>query len=131
MSTAPLLTYLALDASYDPIFDPNAVLTNAAAVQQAILTKVRWFFGEWWEATNDGLPVFQVILGQLATQRQQAAMSLAIQQQIETVQPWVISVASVNFNFDDGKFSFAASVNTVFGQITVQYAPALSASLDT
>jgi hypothetical protein len=130
MATAPLITYLLLDAQYDPVFDPSNSLIDAQAVQQAILTRLRLFLGEWWENMNLGLPVFQSILGQLGSARFQAATNLAIQQQIEGV-PYVASVTSISSSFDDGRFSFSATVQTSFGPVAITNLPANSASLDT
>lgn len=128
MASAPVITYLLLDSSYDPVFDPGVSLTDSQAVRQAILTRLRLFLGEWWENINLGLPVFQRMLGQLGSQRTQNAISLAIQQQIRAV-PYVSSVTNVQMNFSNGKFTFSATAQTSFGPVTVSNVPALSASL--
>jgi hypothetical protein len=121
------IAYLQLDANYDPIFAGGASLTNAAAVQQAVLTRLNLFLGEWWEDLSIGLPVFQKILGQLASTRGQAAMQLAIQQRIEGT-PYVTSVTKVETVFTDNAFKFSATFQTSFGTVTVSNnLPALSA----
>jgi len=130
MAAAPTITYLLLDAQYDPVFEPQVSLTNAQAVSQAILTRLRLFLGEWWEDLNLGLPVFQQMLGQPGNNRVQAAMNLAIQRQIEGV-PYVTQVNNITSQFTAGKFSFTASVQTAFGVIVVNNVPGLQASLDT
>ena len=112
------ITYLVLDSSYDPIFADGASLTDGAAVRQIILTRLKLFMGEWWEALNLGLPVFQLILGKLGSPKGQAAMSRAIQQNVEG-SPYVIGVVNVSANFTSGKFSFTATARTEFGQVTV------------
>src|ERR1039458_9875988 len=122
------IAYLQLDSSYDPIFNPTQSLANAAAVQQAILTRLKLFYGEWWEDLSLGLPVFQSMLGQLGTTRGQAAMRLAIQQNIEGG-PYIISVAGIVTSFTNGQFAFTATVNTAFGRVTVSNLPAAQASL--
>ena len=123
------ISYLQLDSSNDPIFAGGTSLTDAAAVQQAVLTRLNLFLGEWWENLKLGLPVFQVILGQLASQRGQAAMQLAIRQNIEGA-PYVISVTKVETIFIDGAFKFSAVYTTAFGTFTVSSnLPALSAAI--
>jgi hypothetical protein len=128
MPLAPTITYLLLDSDYDPVFDPKAALVDSSAVQQAILTRLNLWQGEWWEQLSIGLPVFQQILGQLGDSRGQAAMALAIQQVIEGT-PYVTAVDDVQYQFINNQFSFTASVRTVFGQVTVNYVPGLSVSL--
>ena len=123
------ISYLQLDSSNDPIFADGTSLTNAAAVNQAVLTRLNLFLGEWWENLNLGLPVFQVILGHLASPRGQAAMQLAIRQNIEGA-PYVISVTKVETAFINGAFKFSASYTTAFGTSTIaSNLPALSAAI--
>lgn len=121
--------YLLLDADNDPVFDPGAQLTNSAAVAQAILTNLRLWQGQWWEDLNLGLPVFQSMLGQLGSQRTQAAAALAVRQQIEAT-PYVTQVQNVVVGFQDGRLSFTATVTTAFTAepVTISY-PAQSAQL--
>jgi hypothetical protein len=128
MPLAPTIVYLLLDPAYDPVFDPKAALVDASAVQQAILTRLNLWQGEWWEQLSIGLPVFQQILGQLGDSRGQAAMALAIQQVIEGT-PYVTAVEDVQYQFVNSQFSFTASVRTAFGLVTVNYTPGLSVSL--
>jgi len=112
------ITYLALDSSYDPIFADGTSLTDLAAVRQIILTRLRLFLGEWWEALNIGLPVFQRMLGKLGSAKGQAAMNRAIQQNIEGA-PYVTGVVNVQASFNAGKFAFTATAQTEFGRVTV------------
>lgn len=132
MSTAPTIQYLQLDAQNDPIFDPNANLIDIYAVAQAIRTRLNLFLGEWWENTNIGLPVFQLILGQLGSKQGLAAMTLAVQQNIEGA-PYVVSVSNILVSFIDGVLVIQASALTQFGSISVDTSTpaAVAASLDT
>jgi hypothetical protein len=128
MSAAPTIVYLLLDAQYDPVFDPSVELIDVQAVQQAIMTRLRLFLGEWWENMNLGLPVFQSMLGQLGSKATQAAINLAIQQQIEGV-PYVTGCTDVVSQFENGVFSFSAVAQTSFGPVTINSLPANFASL--
>jgi hypothetical protein len=120
------IAYLQLDSDFDPVFADGTSLTNAAAVQQAILTRLKLFLGEWWENLNLGLPVFQSMLGQLGSQRVQAAIQLAIQQNIKGA-PYVTVVNNVQVSFTNGQFTFTATAQTAFGQVTVTNVPGLGA----
>jgi len=123
------ITYLFLDADNDLVFDPNAALADQAAVRQAILTRLKLFYGEWWEDTTKGLPVFQSMLGKLASKSAQAAIQSAIQTCILGV-PYVTSLSSLSTSFSSGKFTFTATANTSFGAVTVDSSlPGNSASL--
>ena len=123
------ISYLALDATYDPVFAAGTALTDAAAVSQAILTRLKLFYGEWWENLNLGLPVFQSMLGQLGSQRGLTAMQLAIQQTILGT-PYVTTANGVETAFTNGQLKFTATVQTAFGPVTVvQNVPGASASL--
>lgn len=126
---APTIQYLRLDAQNDPIFDPTASLTDVDAVAQAILTRLNLFLGEWWEDLNYGLPVFQQILGQLGSQQGLAAMTLAVQQNVEGA-PYVTSVATPLVDFSAGRLSISVTAQTQFGLVSVSTTPALAASLE-
>ena len=132
MSTTPTIQYLQLDATYDPIFDPSANLTDTDAVNQAILTRLRLFYGEWWENLSLGLPVFQTMLGQLGTPQGLTAMQLTVQQNIEGA-PYVTDVPTVTLTFTNGRLSLTYDAQTQFGMVTnTVQSPALNAvSLET
>lgn len=130
MATTPTIQYLQLDAQNDPIFDPGANLIDGKAVAQAILTRLRLLLGEWWENTAIGLPMFQLILGQLGSAKGLSAMTLAVQQNIEGA-PFVTSVTDVSVLFNDGALHITAKAYTQFGPVAINTAPALNvASLD-
>ena len=121
------IQYLQLDAGYDPIMDPTACLTDAAAVAQAIQTRLNLFLGEWWENLALGLPVFQAILGQLGSPQGLATMQLAIQQTIQGT-PFVTSVTNTAVSFESSQLAVVYTVQTAFGTIsgTVGTSPALN-----
>jgi hypothetical protein len=123
------ITYLLLDANYDPVFDPNSQLTDQAAVTQVILTQLRLFLGEWWENLNIGLPVFQAMLGRLTVPTNQIAMQALVQALVQGA-PFVTGVSNVATAFENGAFKFSASAQTAFGPINVTNTPGSSASLD-
>ncbi len=124
----PSLTCVALDANNDPVFN-NTPLSGTDAVAQAILTRLRLFYGEWWEDLSQGLPVFQQILGQLASASGLAAMQLAVARVISGT-PYVTSVTSLTLSFNNGVLNFQASVQTAFGPVTVSNLPGQSATID-
>jgi hypothetical protein len=118
------ITYLQLDASYDPIFLTSASLQDLQAVEQAIKTRILLFEGEWWEDLNLGTPMFQEILGASATPNGQQIMSAALAARIAGT-PYVAATQNVSavFNPTTRKFSFSATAQTSFGQASVQFEP--------
>ena len=127
-TSASSITYLPLDANNDPDFNPMNSLSGVEAVAQAILTRLNLFLGEWWEDLNRGLPVFQKMLGQLASKRGLAAMTLAVQQNVAGT-PYVIQPVTVVTAFNAGALAFKVTANTVFGIVTVTYQPGQSAGI--
>ena len=129
MASPILIQYLRLDAGYDPILDPNANLTNAEAVAQAVGTRLRLFLGEWWEDLKLGLPVFQSMLGQLASQSTLNAIRAAVQQNVEGA-PYVVKVSSVDVTYKNGQVDVTVSYISQFGQQTAATSlPGLSAAI--
>jgi len=115
--SSPAFTYRQLGPNNDPVW--SSYLSGAAAVAQAILTRLLLFEGEWWESTTDGTPWFQQMLG---TGLPPAQISLLIQNRILTT-PYVTSITNLAFDFNRAARSFAlsASVQTAFGPTTVIY----------
>ena len=127
---AESVQYLALDPSYDLVFDPGAALSGTAAVAQNILTRLKLFKGEWWENLNLGLPMFQTVLGQAASSKGLLAMQLAVQQVILGT-PYVTGISAMDVQFSEGtaQLVITATVQTVFGQTSVTNQPGASASV--
>ena len=126
---SPNISYLMLDAGYDPIFADGTSLIGVTAVAQAILTRLKLLLGEWWADLSIGLPVFQIMLGQLASAKGLAAMSAAIQQNIEGA-PYVTGVTDVSVTFTNGQLQYSATATTVFGPVTISNTPGSSASIN-
>lgn len=65
------MRYRELDANGDYVigFQSGNMLTGADAVEQAILTRLRLWMGEWWEDLSEGLPMTQKILGYRETKQ--------------------------------------------------------------
>lgn len=124
-----IILYLRLDETNDPVFDPNAVLEDLDAVTQAIDTRLKLLQGEWWENLNEGLPLFQQILGVSRKKGSQDLASLSIIARIKGT-PFVSSVVNVNSSLDaTRKLNFSAVAQTSFGSVPVVFNPGSSASL--
>ncbi len=125
MST-PQITYRQLDANGDVIWGQGRAnfLTDLSAVEQAILTRLKLFQGEWWASLTEGLPLWQSILAQGASLNAQSQMETLISAVI-LGSPFVVSLSAVTITFDPRTrtFSYSASVDTSLGTLTVTNFP--------
>ena len=113
--------YRALDASGDMVFGRGAAafLTGAQAVRQALETRLRLFCGEWWESPDEGLPLFQQMLGRPQTQAQKELMDLLVTERIADTRK-VTRVYDAQSALDGRTYRFTCNVQTEFGETTVE-----------
>lgn len=124
------ITYRRIDQSispttgvmaYEPVFGGGQAdfISDIDAVGQAAMTRLRLLQGEWWENLNDGLPLFQQILGQ-AKGNDQQAINLLIQQRILGT-PFVSGIISLQSSYDPNSrtFTFYSVIQTQFGPVSV------------
>jgi len=123
------IVYRRQDANGDYVAGSSGMgdfLTDLAATAQAIRTWLLLLYGEWWENQNMGFPLWQSILGQGATQGQ---VDTIIRTQILATPgpPGVIkgiSNMTSSLNPSTRTYTFAATVDTTFGAVTVTNIPA-------
>lgn len=120
----PTITYRRLDENHDYLFGQGsqAMLTDTAAVAQAIRTRLLLFEEEWWLDPTDGLPLWQQILG---TRNSSQLITLLIQRRIAGT-PHVTKVTSIQATYDANsrQYNFQATVLTEFSTtITVTNVP--------
>jgi|SRR5579884_3078591 hypothetical protein len=119
---AAQILYRSLGPNYDPLFGQSQAnfLSDIYAVSQAIQTTLLLLFGEWWENTNAGTPLFQSVLGSATTAQ---AIGLVIRQRILSV-PFVTGITAMNVTYNPPRqFNFVANVQTSFGPLTVSTQP--------
>ena len=110
------MKYRTLDENGDSTFGKQNFLTGLEAVAQAILTRLRLLYGEWWEDTADGLPLFESILGAYGGDVAREAVDLIISERIQGTQN-VTALVSYESTFDPNTRDYAAHciVDTTFG----------------
>ncbi|MGG3884362.1 hypothetical protein [Brevibacillus panacihumi] len=106
------MRYRPMDGSGDYTMG-KPFLVDAAAVGQAIKTKLLLLKEEWWEQKEDGLPLFQNILGTTNTGDLQA-IDLLIQERILAT-PNVNQILNFESNYNNRTYSFQCKVETSFG----------------
>jgi hypothetical protein len=106
----------------------NCFLSDAAAVAQIIAQRLKLYQGEWWENLTDGLPLFQSILGSSGSQRNiQVVVGLISQRITGTV--GVTGISAFTASYQNRKFQFSCTVETIFGQVYLNNIPPSSAAL--
>lgn len=124
------MIYRRLDASGDYTFGQGKqdFLRDIDAVGQAIMTRLKLLLEEWWEDTQDGLPLWQSILGATGAKNTKIADSLIRARIIGTENVTGISSFTSTFNRDTRAYRFLAVVDTVYGKVTVTNYPTKEAS---
>lgn len=107
-----------LDANWDPEYGSgvNNYIYDLDAVVQIIETRMRLWFGEWWENLNEGLPMIQKILGKPGTSKN--IIDTLIQKRIIGT-PYVRNIQSFSSTYVGREYVCTAIVNTEFGTVTV------------
>ena len=124
--SAPLISYRSLDSNGDPQWGQGQsnFLTDIEAVALLIQTRLKLFKGEWWENQNDGLPLWQSILGGSANGNKQSAIAALISQRIQsTIFVIGLSNVSTSYNPNTRSYTYSAVVQTQFGNFSVTNIP--------
>lgn len=112
------MIYRKLDENGDYVFgrNQNNYTSDASAVQQAVTTRLRQLIYEWWEDLEDGVPLWQKVLGS----RDKSGAEKIIRDRIQKTQ-YVKSILSFTPTWDNENrtLTIQASVDTDFGQIEV------------
>jgi hypothetical protein len=114
-----------LDSSHDLVFGNGKLdyLTDLDAVVQMIQTVLLLFQGEWWENEDEGLPLWQSILGMSGPNNSKVINQLIQKRIMETPHVTDVQNVSSNYNASARSYAFQATVNTEFGQVVVSNVP--------
>lgn len=94
-------------------------LSGVEAVAQAIMTRLKLLKNEWWENLNDGLPLWQQILG--ASGKNIKLIDKLFLTRIKET-PGVKETYNYESTFDPNtrKYSFSVTVNTEYGTTSLE-----------
>lgn len=101
----------------EPVFGRGKqdFLTNVEAVGQAVITRLKFFRGEWWEDIYLGIPMWQEILGVVGARKD--VIDRVIQKEIlDTTGVFNIEELSSIFNRETRAYQFYAVINTIYGK---------------
>lgn len=111
------LQYRALDEYGDYTLGQNKMKQGKEAVAQAIKTRLDLLYGQWWENTEDGLPLFEKILGAYGDNREMIDMLIA-ERIAETKD--VKEIKSYESTFQNRVYSANCVVETVYGTVLIE-----------
>lgn len=130
----PLISVRALDSNHDPLYGNGQgnFLTDIDAVAQTIQTSLLLFQGEWWAALDQGLPLFQSILGSNNGKKADAITLLLQEVILNCCPPFVTGIQNIQTTFTTNRiFTFSCEAVTQFGVIVVKFQPGAAAVLPT
>lgn len=113
------MIYRRQTATGDYTFGQNNLdyLSQKEATAQAIKTRLKLLLGEWWEDTEDGLPLFQQILRQRNTAEGMQTIDLLIKERINNT-PHVLEITAFKSWTEGRAYKAEISVDTDFGELT-------------
>ena len=97
-------------------------LKNSEAVAQAIVTNLKLLLGEWWEDVNNGLPLWQSILGQPGSEINKNSVDNIIRRRIlDTNMDGTQLVSSIDdyssqYSAQSRSYIFEAVVTTIYSE---------------
>ena len=109
-----------LDANWDYCFGRGAAdyLVDLEACSQAIKSRLLLLYGEWWEDTKGGLPLFEKILGARPNPKHLQAVDIIFRDRIASTKG-VLSVSYYKSEVINKQYSFIAQVETEFGSLII------------
>lgn len=117
------MKYRRLDKNGDYVFGSgnNNFLEGSEAVAQAVSTRLKLLQGEWWEDLEDGLPLWQEILGSQGSNQHLTYVDNLITQRIFNTQG-VTQIIDYQGTWDSAKrqYSFNAKINTSYSETTIE-----------
>ena len=117
------MKYRRLDENYDYVFGQNEqdFVSDVEAVKQALYTRLKLLYGEWWEDTEDGFPFLQQIAAQAGTPENLQTADLLITDRIVNTEG-VLNISEYNSEFDGEvrSFSVYTKVNSIYGEFDLE-----------
>lgn len=113
------MKYRALDSEDDYTLGKNLFKIDKEAVKQGIKTTLMLLYGEWWENTDKGTPLFQRVLGLYGVdeEKRQAIDIIFSQRILET--NGVTKIISYQSEFENRTYTANIKVDTIFGELDI------------
>jgi hypothetical protein len=113
------MIYRRLDQNGDMNFGHGRgdFITDREALGQAVLTRLKWLYNEWWEKIGTGFPLFQQALTYGPSQQK---LDLLYSDWIRGTKG-VTGVQSLASRVDNRRYHMSCVVNTVYGDLSINY----------
>ena len=114
------MRYRMLDENGDYSFGKGQqnITYGIYAVSQAIKTRLLLLKGEWWENKEEGIPLFQDILGTSGAADNLTIVDNLIKERIIKTKD-VLAIKEFNSSFENRSYSFSCKVDTKYGEATI------------
>lgn len=110
------MQYRILDKQGDYTLGKNSMKQDKEAVAQAIKTRLALLYGQWWENTEDGLPLFEKILGAYGDNKEM--IDILISERIARTKD-VKEIKSYSSTFQNRVYTAYCVVETIYGDIAI------------
>ena len=117
----PELLYRKQDENGDMLIGQGegVFITGQEAMEQSIKTRLRNFYGEWWEEDPGALPMMAEMLGLPRTEENKDQITLMIADRIADTKG-VLGVDEARGEWSGKRgLTFTANVRTIYGAVTV------------
>lgn len=111
------MQYRILDKNGDYTLGQNSMKQDKEAVAQAIQTRLHLLYGQWWENTEDGLPLFEKILGAYGDNKEM--IDILISERIAQTKD-VKEIKSYTSTFQNRVYTAKCVVETVYGTVSIE-----------
>lgn len=115
------MKYRRLDANGDYTFGHGSsdYLSGIDALRQAVETKIKLFYGEWFANQGIGIPMFQSLLGQVNIEQLKIALQNLLTARVLEVKG-VQSVEAMTITQNDRELHVSLTLNTTYGDTTLE-----------
>ncbi len=111
------MQYRILDENGDYTLGQNSMKKDKEAVAQAIQTRLGLLYGQWWENTEDGLPLFEKILAAYGDNKEM--IDILISERIAQTKD-VKEIKSYQSSFQNRVYTANCVVETVYGTVLIE-----------
>lgn len=114
------MKYRRLDKNWDYTFGNGGknYLTDTEAVTQAVKSRLLLLYREWWEDLEDGLPLWERIVGTTGHKDNLQAVDYIFKERIEKTEG-VQAILAYHSDFKNRQYRFKAAIQTVYGNVVL------------
>lgn len=110
------MKYRRLDENWDYCFGRGQqnYISDLEAVVQAVKSRLMLLKEEWWEDLEDGLPLWQDVIGGSGSEDHRKAVDILIRDRISGTEG-VLAVTEYESQYENRRYTFQATVESIYG----------------